>query len=128
MIISQIADFLRRQTESAIPFTPIPLPILHRQTQHKDPQQHRRHHQQGQTDRKARLIQRRIRSGKDKTSNNAAGAAKTNLQPRRDRSLIFPTDVIRHHGPKERKTDVRARLHKVKSHVPNALRHIFLRE
>ena len=128
MIISQIAHFLRRQTESVVPPTPIPLPILHRQTQHKDPQQHRRHQQQSQTDRKARLIQRRIRSGKDETSNDTAGTAKTDLQPRRDRSLVFPTDVIRHHGPQERKTDVRARLDKVKSHVPNALRHVFLRE
>ena len=128
MIISQIAHFLRRQTESVIPPTPVPLSILQRQTQHKDPQQHRRHHQQGQTDRKARLIQRRLRSRKDKTGNDAAGTAKTDHQPRRDRSLVFPTDVIRHHGPQQRKTDVRARFHKVKSHVPNPLRDIFLRE
>ena len=128
MIVSQITHFLRRQTESVIPLTPISLPIFYRQAQHKDPQQHRRHQQQGQTNRKALLIQRRVGSGKDETSDDTAGAAETDLQPRRDRSLVFPTDVIRHHGPKERKTDIRARFHKVKSQVPNALRHVFLRE
>ena len=109
-----------------IPLAPVPFPILQRQTQDKDPQQHRRHHQQGQTDRKARLIQRGLGSGKDEAGDDTAGTAETDLQPRRDRSLVFPTDVIRHHGPQERKTNVRARFDKVKSHVPNALCHIFL--
>ena len=128
MIVSQITHFLRRQNESVIPLTPVPLVILQRQTQHKDPQQHRRHHEQSQTNRKARLIQRRLGGGKDETGDDTAGTAETNLQPRRDRSLVFPTDVVRHHGPKERKTDVRARFDKVKSQVSYPFGDIFLRK
>ena len=128
MVVSQITHFLRRQTESVIPLTPIPLPILQRQTQHKDPQQHRRHNQQSQTDRKPRLIQRGLGGRKDETGDDAASAAETNLQPRRDRGLVFATDVVRHHGPKERKADVRARFDKVQSHVSDPLGDVSLRE
>lgn len=121
MIIPQVTHFILRQPQSTIPIPPLPLLILHPQPQHKPHHEHRRHDQQCQTDRKARSIERRLRSREDETRDDTARVPQPDLEPRGDSGLVLAAHVVRQHRPEQRQRDVRSSLDEIEGGVFDTL-------